>query len=544
MRFSLLRWEESHEFKRTVFMYQCLKNKSFGNEDGYKLIPIREEDMELIRVWRNAQKNVLRQNQDITPSEQKKYYHSVIAPSFEEKYPTQILFTYLYRDKCIGYGGLVHISWPNKRAEFSYLADPQRLVDPLCYLSDFTHYLQLISKVAFEELQFHRLHGETYSFRQEHIKIMEDFGFRREGTLREHVYKDKTWHNSIMHGLLAGEQYESSISYATEKERKRHHQEKSKKFGILITSVSKKMGLIQAVRTAAEKLGCLDRLYGGDNDPLCIGQYKVDTFWHMQKLNEMNENDILNYCQKHNIRIIFPTRDGELPFFSKHKQFFLKNHIHVMVSDLNTIETCQNKKAFADKLMSNGFLAIPTETSLSETKVPYYVVKECQDAGGKSVHLKLSKEEALKRAKDLKNPIFQPYIVGTEWSVDLYRTQKGDVKGVVARKRDLIQEGESKITTTALFPELEKMCTDIANLLDIKGHAIFQVIESEDGRFWVVECNVRFGGASTASLAVGLDSYYWFLLESMGEDLVKYPFARLEQDIRQIIFPMYQVVPW
>ena len=49
--------------------YQCLTRNSFHDDDHYQLISIREEDIELIRQWRNAQIDLLRQNKEITIEE-------------------------------------------------------------------------------------------------------------------------------------------------------------------------------------------------------------------------------------------------------------------------------------------------------------------------------------------------------------------------------------------------------------------------------------------------------------------------------------------
>jgi len=187
-------------------MYQCLKCNAFEDVEGYKLVSLRKEDMENIRQWRNAQLHVLRQNCEITEEEQKTYYQKMIAPSFSQKEPPQILFSYLYRDDCIGYGGLVNLDWTSRRGEVSFLVDPSRVDDTICYGSDMTHFFALIFKIAFEELFLHRLYVETFAFRKDHIKIIEALGFKCEGILREHVYKDADWHDSIVHGLLAGEE--------------------------------------------------------------------------------------------------------------------------------------------------------------------------------------------------------------------------------------------------------------------------------------------------------------------------------------------------
>jgi carbamoyl-phosphate synthase large subunit len=50
----------------------------------------------------------------------------------------------------------------------------------------------------------------------------------------------------------------------------------------------------------------------------------------------------------------------------------------------------------------------------------------------------------------------------------------------------------------------------------------------------LLECNCRFGGASTLSIAAGLDSFYWFLRECLNEDLSDLPFLNYRRGLRQI----------
>jgi RimJ/RimL family protein N-acetyltransferase len=186
-------------------MYKCLNKKDFKDQDGYQLITIRQEDVELIRLWRNAQMDILRQKVEISPEEQQNYFQKVIIPTFSEEQPKQILFSFLLHDECIGYGGGTNIDWDSRRAEVSFLVNPARAANLDCYAQDFTHFLDLLCQVAFEELHLHRLFTETFSFRVEHMYILEKFGFQREGILREHIYKRHQWDDSVMHGLLSGE---------------------------------------------------------------------------------------------------------------------------------------------------------------------------------------------------------------------------------------------------------------------------------------------------------------------------------------------------
>ncbi|WP_035567147.1 GNAT family N-acetyltransferase [Hymenobacter sp. IS2118] len=185
--------------------YKCLLQREFTWEN-YRLIPIRYDDREAIRAWRNAQLDVLRQAAPLTAAQQEAYFQRVVLPLFDQEQPGQLLFSLLHDDELVAYGGLVHISWPDGRAEVSFLADPVRAAEPATYRQDFRAHLRLLGQVAFEALQFNRLFTETYDIRPAHVAILEAAGFRLEGRLREHVQlKPGTFADSLMHGQLAAD---------------------------------------------------------------------------------------------------------------------------------------------------------------------------------------------------------------------------------------------------------------------------------------------------------------------------------------------------
>lgn len=510
-------------------MYRCLKTNSYSDAEGYQLVAIRPEDRELIRQWRNAQIDVLRQAAAISPQEQETYFLQAIWPLFQQEKPKQLLFSLLFQGNCIGYGGLTLIDWNASRAEVSFLVNPTRAENSDLYQHDFNHFLAFLYQVAFDDLHLHRLVAETYAFREETIKCLLDFGFKREGILREHVFKRNQWTDSVMLGLLEGEgRIKDQNAYPS----------------ILMTSISRKMPFIEAVRKAAGKWGKIHLIHGSDSSPDCIGQYGVDRFWHCPPLERTTPEDVVSYCHRHQIAYIIPTRDEDLEFYARHRELFLQEGISTMVSSLETIERCLDKKRFSDDLSAHHFPAIPTFCSLDALSCPSYVVKERRGAGSRLMGLNVSPEKALEQGLKLREPIFQPYIQGKEWSVDLYRSFGGEVKGCVARERNLVLNGESQITTTKYYPALEDLCEKMADHLNLHGHAVFQVMEGEQGDFHVVECNPRFGGASTASIAAGLDSFTWFLVESSGSVLEDYPFIRREGEIRQVRIPTDRILPW
>lgn len=174
-------------------------------EGKFSIVPIREQDMEPIRIWRNEQIRVLRQNFPLSVEQQQTYYNSVVKPQFFQENPTQVLFSFLRDGECIGYGGLVHISWLDQRAEMSFLVDPVETQDKTNYEQIFSVFITLIKRVLFSEMAFNRLFTETYVFRTHHIATLEQNGFVREGVLRQQILFDGSPMDSIIHSILKEE---------------------------------------------------------------------------------------------------------------------------------------------------------------------------------------------------------------------------------------------------------------------------------------------------------------------------------------------------
>ena len=152
-------------------------NKYCSNK--YCLVPLREQDMESIRKWRNEQIDYLRQNKPLTKDEHSNYYHQVIKKSFYEKKPEMILFSFMLKNNCIGYGGFVQIDWNLKRAELSFILDTERAKKIKIYQKEFRIFLGLILRLNLEQIKFKTIFTETYDIRPVHIKILENSGFKR-----------------------------------------------------------------------------------------------------------------------------------------------------------------------------------------------------------------------------------------------------------------------------------------------------------------------------------------------------------------------------
>ena len=188
------------------------------NEDKYRVMPrasledgilsfraVNSKDIESIRQWRNAQMDVLRQGVLITSEAQKCYFAEYVWPDKSRLQPSQILLAIERHGELIGYGGLVHISWEDQRAEISFLLAPFIESNSQFRAEIFSIFLKHIQVLAFEDLKLSRLWTETFAHRADHLRVLEAAGFRFEGRLRGHVIICGRPIDSLLHGLLANE---------------------------------------------------------------------------------------------------------------------------------------------------------------------------------------------------------------------------------------------------------------------------------------------------------------------------------------------------
>jgi len=311
----------------------------------------------------------------------------------------------------------------------------------------------------------------------------------------------------------------------------------------LVTSVSRKVALVGAVRRALRKAGSAGPVHGGDVDSRCVAAHFVDRFWTTPRLDALAPGDFADYCLRNSIRFVFPSRDGELRWFAGYRDEFAKSGIHVMVSSAVAIDACLDKLKFAERLRGEGFPTIPTLNAPDPEVADRWVVKERFGSGSRDVHLDVNEESARRAALSMKSSVFQPFVAGREYSVDVYFAGTGRCHGAVARTRDLVVGGESQVTTSVRHASAERLCAAVGERLGLRGHTVFQLIESRDGALHLIECNPRFGGASSLAVACGLDSLYWFVLEAVGAGLDGQPFLRSEAELRQIRYPADVVGP-
>lgn len=154
---------------------------------------------------------------------------------------------------------------------------------------------------------------------------------------------------------------------------------------------------------------------------------------------------------------------------------------------------------------------IPTKYVKECGTVPYDYPLVCKPVDGRSsqgLRYVYTKEdwEAVKTCVDRDNYIVQPKIIGNIVTVDIVRSQDGEVVVAIPRL-ELLRTQNGAGTSVKVYTDLklENNCKVLADKLGVIGCVNFEFLRDDEGTYYYVECNPRFSGGVEFSCLAGYD---------------------------------------
>jgi carbamoyl-phosphate synthase large subunit len=233
--------------------------------------------------------------------------------------------------------------------------------------------------------------------------------------------------------------------------------------------------------------------------------------------------EILRICELEKVEILFPIVDIELEVIAKNIGDFQNRGIQVWLSNLYTIQICNDKYRTYQFFKENQFPTpqswLPEEVADRKESMNYpLIVKPRRGVGSIDVFRVENVSELNKALACVKQPILQECLAGEEFTIDVVSDHESHVLAAVPRKRIHVKAGISYKALTVEDESLIKQATKIAQCLKIVGHSNIQCM-AKGGEAYFFEVNPRFSAALPLTIASGVNSPLLLVKLSLGERL-------------------------
>lgn len=293
-----------------------------------------------------------------------------------------------------------------------------------------------------------------------------------------------------------------------------------KTFRILFTGVGRRVELMQAFRQAANRMNVILKLYGADMAGTAPALAFCD---YTRKVCGMRDADyipqLLRICEADHIDLLIPTIDTDLLVLSQNAAKFDEIGTKVLISKPEKIAICRDKNYTADFFESCDLKAPRTVNDYQLYHGPYPCFIKPKDGSSSINAFKVENESELKvYAEQIGDYIVQPFIEGTEYTVDIFCDYEGNPLFITPRIRVAVRAGEVLKTEIAMDEKIIEECQKLIAGFQPCGPMTVQLIrQNKTDDDYYIEINPRFGGGAPLSMKAGARSAEAILKLLSGE---------------------------
>lgn len=308
---------------------------------------------------------------------------------------------------------------------------------------------------------------------------------------------------------------------------------------ILITSAGRRVSLVRSFQKELKSINPNGKVFATDSNPILSAACQVaDDYFQSPRLDDPTYIDSLaNFCKIHNISLVIPTIDTELLDLAKNKERFEKLGINVVISSIELVEKCRDKRMIHD-FFKEHHINVAKEYPKVDYKLPLFI-KPFDGSRSVDTFVINTEDELTDYHIENEKLMFLEYLdqeEHDEYTCDLYYGKDHNLKCVVPRKRIEVRDGEvykALTNNNEIVPYIKK------NLNHINGGvgcltAQFFMHKTDKSKIYGIEINPRFGGGYPLSYLAGANFSKWIINEYMLGKSIEDQFDVWESDLLMI----------
>lgn len=312
---------------------------------------------------------------------------------------------------------------------------------------------------------------------------------------------------------------------------------------ILFTSAGRRLYLINYFKTELVKFNPDSKIFAADMQLTAPALIAADEAIQVSSIYSENYIDeIIDICRRHDIGILIPLNDLELPLLAKKKQAFEEIGVHVIVSSPEIIDICFDKYKTAQFINSLGLKTpltyIDYQEALKELRLGKLhfplVLKPRWGSGSIGIEFvddyeeleivynllkkKIKKSILSTASVSDKFILIQEKIEGPEYGLDIINNLDGENRGVSIKRKLAMRAGETDKAITIENDTIREIGERIAESLKHTANLDCDILE-RNGEFYVLELNPRFGGGYPFSHEAGVNIPKAIIAWANNEDI-------------------------
>lgn len=291
---------------------------------------------------------------------------------------------------------------------------------------------------------------------------------------------------------------------------------------ILVTGVGRRVELMQAFRQAAQNLNINLKLIGADMAGTAPALAYCDYYRSVCAMKDPDYiSQLLTICKEEKIDLLMPTIDTDLQVLADNADRFREIGVIPMISASDKIAICRDKNYTSAFFVECDLLAPAPCNDYNEYKGPYPCFIKPKDGSSSIDAYKVETQETLPAiASRVEDYIIQPFIDGTEYTVDIFCDFDGNPIYITPRIRLAVRSGEVLKTEIKDDAQIIAECKKLIDKYKPCGPITVQLIRQKTtGDDYYIEINPRYGGGAPLSMKAGARSAEAILRLLCGEKL-------------------------
>lgn len=190
----------SHAY-RSFFHYPfvglCMPGPTFLRGETITLRTVEDEDVEFLQETINDPdvRHGLSATEPISERAEREWVESVASGETDD-----VHLLVCVDSEAVGIIGLNDVTDRMGIAEVGYWLTPDAWGNGYA-----TDAVRTLTEYAFQERRFHRVYAKVFAGNEGSQRVLEKAGFKREGTMRDHWFRDGRYEDVYLYGLLEGE---------------------------------------------------------------------------------------------------------------------------------------------------------------------------------------------------------------------------------------------------------------------------------------------------------------------------------------------------